>query len=55
MYICDFEVDISIIHVYLLMRKLCFDFFKKKLDFKGEKQITPKAISNQNLFLKFQS
>ena len=43
-YICDFEIDISVTHVCILMEELYFEFSKTyKLDFKRHFEKNPKS------------
>ena len=53
--ICDLGVDISIIHVCILMQNYVLNFKKHTLDFKGHLERTTKAIGSQNSFFRFQS
>ena len=61
-YLCDFGIDIFITDVYLLIEELYFGFQKNltlrdtlSLTLRDTLERTPKVISNQNLFSRFQS
>ena len=51
---CDFGIDISITYVWILMKELFWILNNLSLTLRDTLEGTPKVISNQNLFSRFQ-